>query len=63
MASQVLKGVKDDLIKLEPMIAEAKDLVEFMRDAGEDVTEMNRQIRTLEIRKEKWERVLASRNI
>lgn len=63
MQSEILKSVKEDLAKLDPQIIEAEELVDFMREVGEDVSEMNSQIRTLKIRKEKWERVLANRGI
>ncbi len=63
MASEILKSVKEDLIKLEPSILEAEELLDIMKEVGEDIIEMTKELRSLKIRKEKWERALKSRNI
>ena len=63
MASEILKSVKEDLLKLEPSILEAEELLDVMKEVGEDVVEMTKELRSLKTRKEKWERVLKARNI
>lgn len=61
--NEVLRGVAEDLKEIEPKIEAARDLVNAMREAGEDVTELQADIRDLEIRKRKWERMLSARGL
>lgn len=63
MANEILEGIAQDLVTVESALAEAKDLVSAMKEAGEDVSGWETEIRALEIRKVKWERMLQGRGI
>ena len=63
MANQILEGIAQDIKDVEAALMEAKDLVSAMKEAGEDVSSWETEIRTLEIRKVKWERMLQGRGI
>lgn len=61
--NEVLLGVARDLKEIEPKIEAARDLINAMREAGESVTELMADLRDLEVRKTKWERMLAARGL
>ncbi len=63
MPNQILEGIAQDIKGVETALADAKDLVSAMKEAGEDVSTWETEIRTLEIRKVKWERMLQGRGI
>lgn len=63
MPSQVLKDIAEDFARVEPAITEAEELIQAMRDAGEDTTSMEAELRTLKLRKGKWERMLKARGL
>ena len=65
MADQdpVLQSVAEDIKNISRELGRAKTLVQVLKDAGEDVAKMEADIRNLEIRKKKWERVLSARGI
>ncbi len=63
MSNEILEGIAQDIQGVEGALAEAKDLVSAMKEAGEDVATFETDIRTLEMRKVKWERMLKGRGI
>ncbi len=63
MANEILKGIAEDMKEVETAITEARDLVSAMKEAGEDVSVMESDMRDLEIRKVKWDRMLKSRGV
>jgi len=63
MPNQILEGIASDIKGVDTALAEAKDLVAAMKEAGEAVGTWEAEIRDLEIRKVKWERMLTSRGI
>jgi len=63
MASEVLKNIAADFAKIEPAITEANELINAMREAGEETAEMEAELRTLITRKTKWERMLKARGL
>jgi hypothetical protein len=63
MPSQVLIDIASDFKRVEPAIEEAEELIKAMREAGEDTTTMEAELRTLKIRKGKWERMLKARGL
>jgi len=63
MPSEVLKNIAEDFKKIDPAIAEADELIQAMREAGEETAEMEAEIRTLKTRKVKWERMLKARGL
>lgn len=63
MPSQVLKDIASDFARVEPAIQEADELIKAMREAGEDTTQMEADLRSLKLRKGKWERMLKARGL
>lgn len=63
MASQVLKDIASDFARVNPAILEAEELISAMREAGEDTATMEADLRTLKLRKTKWERMLKARGL
>ena len=61
MNSEILKSVKGDLETREPKIEEAEELIATLKEVGEDTREMETQLRTLKIRRDKWKKVLIAR--
>lgn len=63
MASQVLKDIASDFKRVDPAIKEAEELIGAMREAGEETATMEADLRTLKMRKAKWERMLKARGL
>jgi hypothetical protein len=59
--NEVLKSVAADIANINKSIAQAEELISALREAGEPVSEQESALRTLRIRKEKWERMLQAR--
>jgi len=57
----VLESVAEDLKVITEQIEKAKSMAGVAKEAGEDVSKLMRDIGTLEVRKNKWQRVLESR--
>jgi len=63
MADEVLQEIAGDVKNIQIAIDRAKILISAMKEAGEDTHEMEADIRLLEVRKTKWERMLKARGI
>lgn len=63
MADPVLESVAEDLKVITSELDRAKSLVQVLKEAGEDTVKIESDIKALEIRKKKWERVLETRGI
>ena len=63
MADEILQEIAGDVKEIQVAIDRAKILISAMKEAGEDTHEMEADIRLLEVRKTKWERMLKSRGI
>jgi len=63
MADEILQEIASDVKDIQTAIDRAKVLISAMKEAGEDTHEMEADIRLLEVRKSKWERMLKSRGI
>jgi len=63
MQEELLKRIYQNIKGAEAAITEARELIDLMREAGEDVREMEETLRELEIRKERWIRALEVRGI
>lgn len=63
MAEEILQEIAVDVKNIQTSIDKAKILISAMKEAGEDTHEMEADIRLLEVRKIKWERMLKSRGI
>lgn len=63
MPSQVLKDIASDFARVEPAILEAEELIKAMHEAGEETTQMEADLRSLKLRKGKWERMLKARGL
>ena len=61
--SEVLKSIAEDIKTLRPQIEEAKELIAALKEAGENTTKAEQDLRSLEIRLSKWERMLKARNL
>ena len=61
--SEVLIGIAKDVKDITARIAEAKDLIGAMKEAGEDVSKLQTDLRDQEIRKQRWERMLEARGM
>ena len=59
--NEVLKSVAADIATINTAIRNAEELIAALREAGESVTDQEASLRTLKIRKEKWERMLQAR--
>ncbi len=63
MAEEILEEIAKDVHDIQFAIDRAKILISAMKEAGEDTHEMEADIRLLEVRKTKWERMLKARGI
>ena len=63
MPDPVLESVAEDLKVMSTELDRAKSLITVLKEAGEDTVKIESDIRALEIRKKKWERVLAARGL
>lgn len=54
----VLQSIANDIGTANAQIAQAKELIEAAREAGESVGTMEADLRALEARKQKWENML-----
>jgi len=63
MANEILETISKDIHEIDAIIVEAKELISAMKEAGEDVHELEAELRLLEVRKTKWERMLSARGL
>ena len=63
MTNPVLERIAEEIKDIEASISEARELIEAMREAGEDVSTLERTLVELETRKERWSRMLKARGI
>ena len=63
MPNPILEDIARDIKSIEGDIASARDLIDAMREAGEDVTDLESDLSELEIKKERWVRMLKGRGI
>ncbi len=63
MPNPILESIAQDIQKVNELIEQANELISAARDAGEDVHEMEAEMRVLELRKLKWERMLSTRGL
>jgi len=63
MGDEILQEIAVDVKDIQTAIDRAKVLISAMKEAGEDTHEMEADIRLLEVRKTKWERMLKARGI
>ena len=61
MANETLKAIGEDINKITESIAEAEELVSALKEAGEETATLESELRTLKVRKGKWERMLRNR--
>jgi len=63
MASEILRRIKEDIAAIQKDIEDAEGLINAMREAGEDVSELERMLIELKTRKARWERMLKARGV
>lgn len=56
MAERIIESVKEDIRKAEESLKVAKELTSRLRRAGEDVSDLEREIRRLELRIERYKK-------
>lgn len=61
MSNEILSGIAVDIEKINENIIEARVLISAMKEAGEETAKLEGDLRTLEIRKQRWERMLENR--
>lgn len=60
---EILKRTAQDLKRIESTIQDSDELLKFMRQAGEDVTTSEKELRDLKTRRDRWIRALKARGI
>ena len=63
MSNEILQGIAQDLSEADAAVETAEVLLSAMKEAGEDVTELETNLRAVKMRKAKWEKMLKSRGI
>ncbi len=63
MPSQVLKDIASDFSRVDDSIEEATELIKALREAGEDTTQLEADLRALKLRKGKWQKMLKNRGL
>lgn len=63
MASEVLKQIADDIKEVDRTIAEGEELVNFLKEVGEDYHQQENDLRALKIRRKKWQAALKNRGL
>jgi len=63
MASEILKTISGDIEAVTGKIEEAQELISALKEAGEDTSKLEIDLRTLIVRKTKWENMLRARGL
>jgi len=63
MPQEILTRVAEDIKDVDVRLVQARELVMAMKEAGEDVSSMETDMRQLETRRNKWARMLKARGI
>lgn len=58
MALEAIEQVKQNLKNLEPRMKDVRSMIQVLKSAGEDTTQVENTYRELERRKIKWENAL-----
>jgi hypothetical protein len=61
MASEVLESIAKDVATINVRIKEAQELIGAMQEAGEPTATLEADLRSLVIRKDKWQKMLEAR--
>jgi hypothetical protein len=61
MADDVLAKVASDLTTVNSEITNASNLIQVLKDAGEDTVKAESDLRQLIIKRDKWQRTLEDR--
>lgn len=60
-SSLMFERISRDLKSIKSQYKVASDLISAMKEAGEDTAELESDLRKLEVRQDKWERMLDAR--
>ncbi len=63
MAHEALERVAKEMPALEKNVADAKELIAALKEAGETPTDLESELVKLELRLVKWNRMLAGRGL
>ncbi len=58
---EILQGIAQDLSEANEAVETAEVLISAMKEAGEETAELETQLRSLKMRKSKWEKMLKGR--
>ncbi len=61
MSDEILQGIAQDLRSADEAVETAEVLLSAMKEAGEDATALETQLRAVKMRKSKWEKMLKGR--
>ena len=61
MADDVLDKVASDLVTINTEIDRANSLIEVLKSAGEDTMKAEADLKTLMIKRDKWQRTLSDK--
>jgi len=63
MANEVLEKIADDVRAMQSSIDNASELVTALREAGEEVGTLERELHDLELRRGRWVRMLQAHGL
>ncbi len=63
MSDEILQGIAQDLAQADEAVEAAETLLSAMKEAGEDASELETNLRAVKMRKAKWEKMLKGRGI
>ncbi len=61
MSDEILRGIAQELSQADEALETAEVLIAAMKEAGEDATELETNLRSVKMRKSKWEKMLKAR--
>lgn len=61
MDQEIIKGLVRDLAEVESKVTEAQEVINILKEAGEQTADLEAQLRGLVTRRNKWQRVLKAR--
>ncbi|MDD5360449.1 MAG: hypothetical protein PHI02_09310 [Sulfurovaceae bacterium] len=63
MANEILQGIADNVSAINKEISNAQELISALSEAGETTVELDQKLKSLIMRKNKWENMLKNRGI
>lgn len=60
--SQIVESIKNDLDQIDENMIDAQEMIDIAREAGEDVSGFESELKSMNIKKEKWKRAINNRS-